>query len=89
MGLGKSFKKAVGKVSKSVGLNTYGSVLKAEANGKEAAAKQAVDAENAKRSQEAKALEVEMDAKRKKSKVGSNSLISMDTVEGFLRSILG
>ncbi len=87
LGIGKKLKKAVGKVSKALGGNAYGSVFKAEAAQKEAEAKNKEAQQLAKREKEAQTLANEI--KQKKSKRSENSLISQETIQGFLRSIIG
>lgn len=89
MGIGKSFKKAVGKVSKAVGGNAYGSVLKADAEKKEAKAKEAQAQKVAQHEREAKALASEIELKRKNSNKTQNSLISQETIQNFLRGVIG
>ena len=87
MGLGKSFKKAVGKVSHALGGNAYGSVFKAEAAKKQAKAEAAEKEKAAKHDKEAAALAE--DIKKKKSARSQNSLISNETIQQFMRKILG
>lgn len=87
MGLGRTLKKAVGKVSKALGGNAYGSVFKAEATQKEAKAKNKEAEIQSQREKEAQTLANEI--KQKKSKRSENSLISQETIQGFLRSIIG
>lgn len=87
MGLGKSFKKAVGKVSHAFGGNAYGSVFKAEAAKKQAQAEAAEKAKTAQHDKEAAALAE--DIKKKRSAKSQNSLISTETIQQFMRSLLG
>lgn len=87
MGLGKSFKKAVGKVSHALGGNAYGSVFKAEAAKKQAQAEAAEKVKAAQHDKEAAALAE--DIKKKRSAKSQNSLISNETIQQFMRSILG
>ena len=87
MGLGKSFKKAVGKVSHALGGNAYASTFKADAARKQAQAEAAEKAKAAMHDKEAAALAA--DIKKKKSAKSQNSLISTETIQNFLRSVLG
>lgn len=87
MGLGKSFKKAVGKVSHAFGGNAYKSVFKAEAAKKQAKAEAKEKEKAAKHDKEAAALAE--DIKKKKSARSQNSLISNETIQQFMRKILG
>ena len=87
MGLGKSFKKAVGKVSHALGGNAYASTFKADAAKKQAQAEAAEKAKAVMHDKEAAALAD--DLKKKKSAKSQNSLISTETIQQFLRSVLG
>lgn len=87
MGLGKSFKKAVGKVSHALGGNAYASTFKADAAKKQAQAEAAEKAKAVMHDKEAAALAE--DIKKKKSAKSQNSLISNETIQQFLRSVLG
>lgn len=87
MGLGKSFKKAVGKVSHALGGNAYASTFKAEAARKQAQAEATEKAKAAMHDKEAAALAA--DIKKKKSAKSQNSLISNETIQQFLRSVFG
>ena len=87
MGFGKSLKKAVGKVSHALGGNAYASTFKADAAKKQAQAEAAEKAKAVMHDKEAAALAE--DIKKKKSAKSQNSLISTETIQQFLRSVLG
>lgn len=87
MGLGKSFKKAVGKVSHALGGNAYASTFKADAARKQAQAEAAEKVKAAQHDKEAAALAE--DIKKKRSAKSQNSLISNETIQQFMRSLLG
>lgn len=87
MGLGKSLKKAVGKVSHALGGNAYESVFKAEAAKKQTKAEAAEKIKAAQHDKEAAALGE--DIKKKQSAKSQNSLISNETIQQFMRSLLG
>lgn len=87
MGFGKSFKKAVGKVSHAFGGNAYGSVFKAEAEKKQAKAEAAEKQKAAQHEKEAAVLADEI--KKKRAAKSQNSLISNETIQQFMRSLIG
>lgn len=87
MGFGKSFKKVVGKLSNTWGGNAYASTFKSEAAKKHEQAEAAEKIKTAQRDKEA--ADLAEDIKKKRKPKSQNSLVSDETIQQFMRSLLG